>query len=419
MKSDNKRLVGLLLSATFVLAGCNSGEDTAAAAPPAQPPVGVKVMSAESQDIPVFFEYVGQIAGSKEVEIRSRITGIVEKRLYEEGATINAGQLLFQIEQAPFKASLAQAEAALASAIAQTASAEAQLKKANREYRRLVPLAQKKMVSQSERDDAASDVDIAKAQVQIANAAVKQAEANLTTVKIDLDYTDVRSPITGIAGRALKTEGALVEVGSNSLMTTLVQVDPAYVNFGIAESEQIRLRADIDNGRLILPEKGFTVELLSSEGEPLGFSGSLDFQDYKVDSTTGNFAMRATVANPQQQLSPGQFVRVRLSGAKRPSAIAVPQRAVLDDARGKYIYLAGDGEGGAKIAQQRHVTVGEWIKLDGELANGWIVSEGLAEGEQVIIDGSARIFFPGMPVNPTSVEDASEDATQNTSAVNG
>ena len=393
MKNLSNKLF-FVISVIVLLTGCKQSATQAESAPQAPPPVGVKILKAEVQNIPVFFEYVGQIAGSREVEIRSRITGIVEKRLYEEGATIEAGQVLFQIEQAPFRASLEQAEAALASAQAQISSAKAQLGKANNELRRIVPLEKKNMVSRSERDNAVSDVQIAKAQVQIAQAAVKQAEANITSVKIDLDYTEVKSPIAGIAGRALKTEGSLVEAGNNSLMTTLVQLDPAYANFGISESEQIRMRTDIAEGKLLLPENGFTVELLSSEGSPLGFTGSLDFQDYKVDNTTGNFAMRATVDNSDHRLSPGQFVRVRLSGAKRPDAIAVPQRAVLDDASGKYVYIASAGEDGGQIALQKHVTVGDWVKLDGELSNGWIIEEGLTAGDEVIIDGSARIFFP-------------------------
>lgn len=408
-KENVMKKTGIHLSAVIglvvALTGCQEPEQQAQSAPPAAPPVGVKVMTVQTDDIPVYFEYVGQIAGSKEVEVRSRITGIIENRLYEEGSQIKEGQLLFQIEQAPFKAMLAKAEAAVASAQAQTTSAEAQLNKANKEYWRIIPLAKKKLVSRSIRDDAASDVEIAKAQVLIAKAAVKEAEANLTTVEIDLDYTQVKSPIDGIAGRALKTHGALVEAGSNSLMTTLVQVDPAYVNFGVAESEQIRMRSDIAEGKLVLPKEGFRVELLNSDGSLLGYKGALDFQDYKVDNATGNFAMRATIANPDNTLSPGQFVRVRLSGAKRPAAIAVPQRAVLDDAGGKYVYVAGKGEGGSEVAERKSVSVGEWIKLDGELTNGWIINDGLIAGDNVIIDGSARIFFPGMPVKSQTQAD--------------
>lgn len=385
--------------------------NTAFAAGP--PPVAVSVMHVTAQDIPVSFEYIGQIAGSKEVEIRSRISGIIEDRLYEEGSNVRAGQMLFKIDQAQFKARVAQSRAGLASARAQTSSANAQLNKAKRELKRIRPLAKKKLVSPSELDNAASDVEIASAQVLIAEAAVQQAKANLTTTGIDLDYTLVRSPINGIAGRALKTEGSLTEVGSNSLMTTVVQVDPAYANFGVAEAEHLTMRSDIANGKLLLPAEGFHVDLLSSEGELLQNNGKLDFQDYKVNNNTGNFAMRATVKNTEHLLAPGQFVRVQLSGAKRPAAIAVPQRAVLDDPSGKYVYVVAEGKDGGTVALKKPVVPGEWIKMEGNLNNGWIIKEGLVSGDKVIIDGSARIFFPGMAVVESAPENPKTAATIN------
>ena len=404
-------ITALLLLIALLVSACDNGQSTEKApAAPAVHPASVSVMSVSLQDIPVSYEFVGQVAGSREVEIRSRISGIVEQRLYEEGQAVDANEVLFVIEQAPFKASMAQAEASLASATAQVASAKAQLGQADRELRRLIPLSKKKLVSQSEVDNARSTVDINRAQLLVAEAAVKQAEANVATAKIDLDYTIIRSPISGIAGRALQTEGALAEPsGTNSLLTTLVQLDPAYINFGVAELEWIRMRSDIKHQRLIFEDKQFSVDLFSEAGEELYKDGKLDFQDYKVDPSTGNFAMRATVKNSNRDLSPGQFVRVRLTGASRPDAVVVPQRAVLDGPGGKYVYVVADGEGGAKIAAQKNVEVGEWVKLDGDVRNAWIIKEGLNAGDQVIVDGSARIFFPGMPVVPQT-DAAGKDA---------
>lgn len=396
-----------LLSAVATLA--LPATNTVFAAGP--PPVAVSVMQVTAQDIPVSFEYIGQIAGSKEVEIRSRISGIIEERLYEEGSNVSAGQMLFKIDQAQFKARVAQSRAGLASARAQTSSAKAQLNKAKRELKRITPLAKKKLVSPSDLDNAASDVEIASAQVLIAEAAVQQAKANLTTTGIDLDYTLVRSPIKGIAGRALKTEGSLTEVGSNSLMTTVVQVDPAYANFGVAETEHLTMRSDLANGKLLLSPDGFKVDLLSSEGVLLQSNGKLDFKDYKVNNTTGNFAMRATVKNSEHLLAPGQFVRVKLSGVKRPAAIAIPQRAVLDDPSGKYVYVVAAGKDGGTIALKKPVVPGEWVTLQGELNNGWIIKDGLVAGDKVIIDGSARIFFPGMAVVESAPENPKTAAT--------
>lgn len=403
-------LASIAMPSAILIAALSVSNTTFAAGPP---PVAVSVMHVTAQDIPVSFEYIGQIAGSKEVEIRSRISGIIEDRLYEEGSNVRAGQMLFKIDQAQFKARVAQSRAGLASARAQTSSANAQLNKAKRELKRIKPLAKKKLVSPSELDNAASDVEIASAQVLIAEAAVQQAKANLTTTGIDLDYTLVRSPINGIAGRALKTEGSLTEVGSNSLMTTVVQVDPAYANFGVAEAEHLTMRSDIANGKLLLPAEGFHVDLLSSEGELLQNNGKLDFQDYKVNNNTGNFAMRATVKNTEHLLAPGQFVRVQLSGAKRPAAIAVPQRAVLDDPSGKYVYIVAEGKDGGTVALKKPVVPGEWIKMEGNLKNGWIIKEGLVSGDKVIIDGSARIFFPGMAVVESAPEKPKTAATIN------
>ncbi len=402
--------VNLAVLSTLVMSVATVTESTMAAGPP---PVTVSVMEVVAQDIPVSFQYVGQIAGSKEVEIRSRISGIIEERLYEEGANVTSGQMLFKIDPALFSAQLAQSNAALASARAQTTSAKAQLNKAKRELKRISPLAKKKLVSPSDLDNAASDVEIASAQVLIAEAAIQQAKANLTTASINLDYTLVRSPIDGIAGRALKTEGSLTEAGSNSLMTTVVQVDPAYANFGVAEAEHLRMRSDIGNGRLILPDSGFSVDLMSSEGELLRSNGKLDFQDYKVNNTTGNFAMRATIENTDHGLSPGQFVRVRLTGANRPAAIAVPQRAVLDGPGGKYVYAVGAGKEGGNVAVKKPVVAGEWVEMEGELNKGWLIKEGLNAGDRVIVDGSARIFFPGQAVQETTSAPGEESTAAN------
>lgn len=397
------------LGALVMLLG-TATESAFAAGPP---PVAVSIMEVVAQDIPVHFEYVGQIAGSKEVEIRSRISGIIEERLYEEGTNVASGQMLFKIDPAQFSAQLAQSKAALASAHAQTTSAEAQLNKAKRELKRITPLAKKKLVSPSDLDNASSDVEIANAQVLIAMASVQQAKANLTTSSINLDYTLVRSPIDGIAGRALKTQGSLTEAGSNSLMTSVVQVDPAYANFGVAETEHLRMRSDIAKGRLILPKNGFNVDLLSSEGELLRSNGKLDFQDYKVNNTTGNFAMRATIKNSDHGLSPGQFVRVRLTGAKRPAAFAIPQRAVLDGPGGKYVYAVGEGKDGGNVAVKKPVVAGEWVEMGGELKNGWLIKDGLNAGDKVIIDGSARIFFPGQAVQEATPEALEKPANTN------
>jgi membrane fusion protein, multidrug efflux system len=392
-----KLLTGLFVCLLTQLTACNkeavSAEKAQAAAPP---PTAVTSITAARENIPINFEYVGQIAGSLDVEIRSRITGIVEQQHFDEGSQVEASQLLFTLDDALFKAEYQQALAAIDSAKAQKVSAEAKLKQAERELRRVIPLAKKQMLSQNQQDDAESNVDIAKANLVVSDAAIKLAEANLLSAKINLDYTRIRAPVSGIIGRALQNRGALVQSGSNSLLTTLVQIDPVYVNFGIPENEWVKIRHDLANGGLIFDDKTFKVDLLDADRKPIN-SGVLNFQDYKVDSNSGNFAMRASIVNSDKLLSPGQFVRVRLNGVYRPDAIAIPQRAVLDGPGGKYVYVATTTDKGT-IALQKNIIPGEWVDLDAERQNYWIINSGLEVGDKVVVDGVARIFYPGAPI---------------------
>jgi len=408
-------IILLVFSMSFLLSACQSSEGDASAeqAPTnsAPPPVAVSSIVVKAEDIPVQYEYVGQVAGSLEVDIRSRVTGIIEQKHFTEGGEVEANQLLFSLDAAPFEAKYKQAQAAIDSAQAQKITAQAELKKARRELKRVTPLANQKMLSQNQQDDAASAVDIAVAQLAVADAAIKQAEANLLSAKIDLDYTRIRAPVKGIIGRSLQNRGALVQTGNNDLLTTLVQIDPVYINFGIPENDYKRLRQAINKGTMSLPNGRYIIDLVDEEGKVIVEDGVLDFQDYKVDNNTGNFAMRATLPNVGQQLSPGQFARVILKGTVRNAAIAIPQRAVLDGPGGKYVYLVTLTEQG-QVAMQRDITLGEWVDLGGERNNYWIVKDGLTAGDEVIIDGVARIFFPGMPVQVTEPDASGKGIAQ-------
>lgn len=376
-------VIPLAAVVAFVLAGC--GDDKGDAANHGgMPPPAVKVIAVTTREVPVHFDYVGQVAGSREIEVRARVTGIVEKRLYEEGQRIRAGQVMYRLDAAPY-------EARVAAADAQLDQAKAQLAQAEREYARIKPLADAEAASRKDSDDALSQRDLAR-------AAIKAAEAQLRTARIDLGYTDVRAPLGGTAGRALKVEGSLAVAGGDSLLTTLVQTDPAYVNFGVSEEEYLRTRDEIAKGLLKLDPAGFIVKLKGSDGAEFPRSGRLGFQDYKADTSTGAFALRATFENRDGRLSPGQFVRVLLGGASRPDAIVVPQRAVLDSPNGKFVYVIGEGEGGKLLAQPHPVKLGEWAQLGDELGNAWVIREGLKPGDRVIVDGMARIFVPGSPV---------------------
>ena len=398
MRSANvMRPLSLLTLATVfaALAACGKGGGPGGAGgfggmPPAM--VTYEVMAA--REIPVEREYVGQTNGSREVEIRARVNGIVEKRLYEEGTVVKAGQPLFKLDAATYAAVAAQAEAGVA-------TAEANFKLAERDHARLKPLLDAKAISQKEWDTAASALDVTRAQLKQAQAQVAQ---------VDLGYTNIRAPISGVVGRALKVEGALANASGDSLLATLAQTDPLHVNFSIAEGDRNAVQSEIAAGTLSVPKTGYVVKLKSSDGQLLKQTGKLDFSDYRADANTGAYAARAVVANADGVLTPGQFVRVVLGGATRPNAIAVPQRAVLDGPMGKMVYVVGKGQDGKPAAEPRPVVPGEWVSLPGKDANGWIIRQGLKAGDQVIVDGMARIFSPGQPIQPMTAEEAAAAA---------
>ena len=337
------------------------------------PPPEVAVVTVEPKTLPVRYEYVGQTAGFREVEVRSRVNGILLKRHYHEGATVKRGQSLFLIDPAPFQVGLAKAEADLA-------TAEARQAQAAREAERLKSVLDIRAVSRKEYDDAASSA-------QIAAAEVKGALARVAEAKLNLEYTRVESPIAGVTSRALRSEGTLVS-GPDVLLTSVTQVDPIYVIFGIPEAEQLRIRRDVEAGRLQLPsDRRFDVTVTLADGGTYGKQGKLDFTDVRVNSSTGTIEARADLPNAAGTLRPGQFVRVRLSGATRPNAITVPQRAVLEGPKGKFVYVVN----AESKAEPRPVAVGEWT------GDAWVIDSGLAAGDKVIVDGVLKIG-PGAPV---------------------
>jgi membrane fusion protein (multidrug efflux system) len=392
----SRLLLSAALVSTGLLAACGKGQPQAAGG--GMPPAAVVYETVAARDVPIDFEYPGQTAGSREVEIRARVTGIVDKRLYEEGSRVKAGQSLFRIDPAPYAAAAATADA-------NVATAEARLKQAEREFNRLKPLIDAKAVSQQEFDTAASNFDLAK-------AGLKATQAQANAAHIDLGYTDVRAPIAGVVGRALKVEGALANAQGDSLLATMAQTDPMYVNFSISDDDRSRLQGEIASGELKLPDGKYTVHIKGADGKWLKQAGKLDFTDYKADANTGAFSSRAEFPNADNSLAPGQFMRVVLAGAVRPNAIAVPQRAVLDGPTGKFVYLVGQGKEGKPAAVPAPVVPAEWVRLDGADSNGWVIKQGLKPGDKVIVDGMARIFFPFQPVNPMTADEAAKAAAQ-------
>lgn len=355
------------------LAACQQKTEPSAGAHAGMPPPEVAVVGVQPQTVPVTLEYNAQITGVRDTEVRARVTGILLKRNYEEGAQVKAGQSMFTIDPAPYQAALARAEADLA-------SAEAQLAKAQRDAARLKPLIEAHAISQKDYDDAMSAV-------QIGTAEVNSMQTRVTDARLNLSYTRVEAPISGVAGRIQVTEGSLVS-GPNVLLTTVTQLDPIYVSFGISDNDRLRLNSAADSGRLQLPKDGrFDVVLKLADGSEYGKQGRLGFSDIRVNTETGTSEARAELANPKGLLRPGQFVRAQLMGAQRVNAILVPQRAVLEGPQGKFVFVVG-AESKAEI---RPVQVGEWT------GESWVVEQGLQPGDRVIVDGVAKIG-PGVPV---------------------
>jgi membrane fusion protein (multidrug efflux system) len=345
------------------------------------PPAAVTTLVVQPRTLPVSYEYVGQTTGSKEVEVRARVTGILEKRLYTEGGWVKAGQPLFVIDPKPLQAQAAAADA-------EVVRARAQLAQAERELARLKPLAERRAVGQKEADDAASNADLAR-------ASLKAAEARLAEVNLNLGYTRVNAPITGLSSRANKSEGSLVNA-NDTLLTLLWQVDPIWVPFNVSENEQLQLNRAVAAGRLVLPkDNAFDVTVKLSDGSTFPRKGRINFSDTRVNPSTGTYEMRAEIANADVALKPGQFVRVQLKGAMRTNAIAIPQIAVQDGPQGKFAYVTGKDKDGKDIAVVRPITLGDWVEADG--TNLWIVETGLAAGDTVIVDGIAKLQ-PGGPI---------------------
>ena len=359
--------------ASALLVACGPSGGGHGGPPGGMPPAEVGVVTVQPKALLASFEYTGQTAGSREVEVRARVTGILLKRNFLEGGPVKQGQSLYSIDPLPFQAAFARAEA-------EAAGAAARLDQAKRNAVRLKPLVAEKAASQKEYDDAVSSEAIGEAEM-------KAARARLTEARLNLEYTRVESPATGVASRSLRSEGTLVS-GPDVLLTTVTQVDPIWVNFGIPDDERLRLQKETDAGRLQLPKDGrFDVVVRLADGSVVARSGRLAYSDIRVSGQTGTSEARAEIPNPDGRLRPGQFVRVTLTGATRPDAVLIPQRAVLEGPQGKFVYVVDE----KSTAQARPVEVGEWAGSD------WIIIGGLKPGERVIVDGVMRIG-PGAPV---------------------
>jgi membrane fusion protein (multidrug efflux system) len=367
-------LLAPLLSVVLAACGQSNGSEKKGGHPGmGMPPPEVSVEAVTPRTLPLAFEYVGQTAGSREVEVRARVAGIILKRNFTEGAPVKEGQSLYTIDSAPFEAAAARAEA-------DVVAAQARYEQAKRNAARLTPLYAEKAVSQKEHDDAVSGEEIGAADL-------KAARARLTEAKLNLSYTKVEAPVSGVASRSLRSEGSLVE-GPQTLLTTVMQVDPIWVNFGIPDNQQAELAKEVQAGRVALPKAGqFEVALKRADGSIYERTGKLNFSDVRVSATTGTREARAEVPNPKGELRPGEFVRVILRGATRPNALTVPQKAVLEGPQGKFVYIVDENG----TAQPRPIEVGDWA------GDAWVINKGIQPGDRVITEGLMRLG-PGAPV---------------------
>jgi membrane fusion protein (multidrug efflux system) len=375
----------LLVSSSVLLATALTGcEQAQQSAPKGMQPAAVSVMSMTTQSVPFTIELPATLSGAKEVEIRAQVSGILQTRNFSEGDKVTAGQSLFSLDAKTYAAEMAKSKADLN-------AATVRLEQAQREVNRIRPLREKNSISQRELDNAISSADINLADV-------KSMQADLEQAKLRLDYTKVISPVTGIVGRELVSEGTYVS-GPEVLLTQLTQIDPIRVRFGLSEREQLQMRNDAAAGLLTLPEEGhWNTKIKLFDGSLHPQIGQVNFSDIRINSQTGTSELQAITPNPNFSLRPGQFVRIILEGAVRENAYVVPQRAVLDNGLGKFVYVMAKNDKGITVALPAPVVVGEWVTEAAGIENGWVIREGLKTGDQVIIDGMARIFFPGMPI---------------------
>jgi len=389
-------LLPLALLALASLTACKK-----APTEPPRPTVEVTVVTVRQQATPVDFEFTAQTQSSREVEIRARVDGFLERRMYTEGALVKDGQVLFVMDKKPFEAALQSAKGALA-------QQQARLLVTKQNLARVIPLAAQNALSKKDLDDATGNE-------KQAEAAVIAAQGEVRTAELNLSYCTIRSPLQGLSSFARVQDGSYVTPNQSGLLTYVYQLDPMWVNFSISENELLRYRDQIAKGLLRFPaDNQFDVTIIQADGSVYPQKGRIDFANPAFSQETGTFLVRATFANPKGTLKPGQFVRAMVSGAVRPNAVLVPQRAVLQGAKSHFVWVLDQDS----KPHQRVVDVGDWHGDD------WFVNEGLKAGERVVVDGAIRVSSdahikvvsaapgstPGAPPTPASAPPAASAA---------
>lgn len=371
----------LVGAASALLGACGKG-----GAPQQQqmPPAEVGVLVAKAQAVPITRDLVGRLSATRTADVRARVPGVLQKRVYTEGADVKEGELLFRIDPA-------QLQAALNVELANLAAAQATYTNNQKKAERAHAIADKGLMSTTDYDNALADA-------RTAAAAVKQAQAKVDTAKINLGYANVTAPIAGRASQQYVTEGALVGQSDATLLTKIEQIDPIYVYFSQAVDELDLLKRAVANGLVELAQPGKAkIELLRSDGSSYGPPGTLDFSDMAVNAATGTVELRGLVPNPEHNLLPGMFVNVRVTVGELKHAWLVPQAAVQRDAKGAYVYVLGsDG----KIAQK-------YIDTYTTQGADWIAYGGLADGDQVVTTGLMKVR-PGAPAKVAAPQQSAQ-----------
>jgi membrane fusion protein (multidrug efflux system) len=363
-------------------AGCSKKQGADGAAGGQMPPPEVGVVTLQPATIPLQRDLVGRLSAFRSADVRARVPGVLQRRVYEEGSDVRKGEVLFLIDPAPLQAALGQAKAAQATAQANYANARSAADRARK-------LVGQKFISQSDYDNAIAAERSAAAALQSGRAAVDAAEINL-------GYATVRAPIEGRAGRQQVTEGALVGEGTATLLTTVDQIDPLYVDFSASAEELAAARRDSDG------TGSREVQVTLPDGSVYSHPGTLDFTADVVDPSTGAVALRARLPNPGHELLPGTFVKLRATLSEQREAYRIPQVAVQRDQQGAYVLVVDQGG----KAQRKNIDA---TQLDG---SDWIVSGGVAPGDRVIVSGLQRVMQPGQAVTAKPVEPAQPDAAK-------
>jgi membrane fusion protein (multidrug efflux system) len=350
------------------LAGCKKGGD----APPAPPPAEVSVVSLSPTRLPLTYEFVGEVQPTRRVEVRARVDGIIEARPFTEGALVKPGDVLYRLERVRSDAAYR--------------SARARLENAQRTLARLEPLVARNAVAQQ-------DVDDARAEAESAQAALDEASK-------DRADAVVRAEMAGRVGRTMLEVGARV-TGPSDLLTTIEQLDPVYVTFRPSSQDLLRWRQDPAARDLIRPGSALVVKVVLPDGSELPRTGKLDYLSPSLDPSTGTQEFRASFANKDLLLVPGQYVRVRLEGFARDSTLAVPRRAVQQSLGRQFVLVVGPGD----TVASRDVETGPWS------GDAWIIEKGLASGDRVVVDGIQKAA-PGRPVKPVPVADSGQSVAQ-------